>query len=400
MRARPLTIATVVGTRPEAVKMAPVIRAIDARPGMRAFVVSTGQHREMLRQILEPFGIRPAVDLAVMRPRQTLNDVAATVLRGLDRVLVETPPDMLLVQGDTTTAFAAALAAFHRRVPVGHVEAGLRTWDTANPYPEEANRRLAAVVADVHWAPTPGSAANLRREGVPAERVLVTGNTVIDCLLEAVRRARGALARFLPLEALDGRRLILVTAHRRENWDAGLGELCAALRELVDRHDDVVVLFPVHLNPVVRDAVRPLLGGRERVVLVDPLPYWAFVDAMARAHFIVTDSGGVQEEAPSLGKPVLVVREKTERPEAVAAGGARLVGRDRDGIVAAARALLEDAAEYRRMSRKRNPYGDGRAAQRIVGSLAHFFGRGPAPWPFHPHQEDIVDHGLTTAAAQ
>jgi UDP-N-acetylglucosamine 2-epimerase (non-hydrolysing) len=291
---------------------------------------------------------------------------------------------MVVIQGDTTTALVGALTAFHAKVPVAHVEAGLRTHDNANPYPEEVNRRLISVLADLHFAPTPLSADNLLREGIPEQRILVTGNTVIDCLFEALQLKKEVLSLFVPPARFQGRRMILVTAHRRENWESGLRELCLALRDAVRTYLDLLVVFPVHLNPVVRRVVFPLLEAVENVVLLDPLPYWAFIEAMERAYLVVTDSGGVQEEAPSLGKPVLVVRDKTERPEAVAAGTALVVGTSRERIVRALCALLDDPAEYRRMASVQNPYGDGRAARRIVTSILHFFGLGAAPEPFSP----------------
>jgi UDP-N-acetylglucosamine 2-epimerase (non-hydrolysing) len=395
----PLLVATILGTRPEAVKMAPVIRALRAHPATHPLVVSTGQHREMLAQILGPFGIVPEVDLGIMRPSQSLNDITVATLRGLEPFLAARRPDMVLVQGDTTTAFAATLAAFHARLPVGHVEAGLRTHDLGRPYPEEGNRRLVSALAALHFAPTEGSAANLRREGVAPERILVTGNTVIDCLLDALRLDTGALAPLVPPAVLDGRRTILVTAHRRENWDGALGELCLALQDTVREFPDVAVLFPVHLNPAVRQVVAPVLGSTDRVALVDPLPYFAFVEAMNRAHLIVTDSGGVQEEAPTLGRPVLVVRDTTERPEAVQVGAARLVGGRRDGIAGAIRRLLQDPVEYRAMATRRNPYGDGRAAERVAQGVADFFGRQPAVAVTHPdHEErDLYVHGIATS---
>ncbi|MGH9580224.1 MAG: non-hydrolyzing UDP-N-acetylglucosamine 2-epimerase, partial [Terriglobales bacterium] len=312
----------------------------------------------------------------------SLNDIVGRAIQGLDRVLEEQQPDVLLVQGDTTTAFTAGLAAFHRRVPVGHVEAGLRSFDPQNPFPEEINRRLISGVATMHFAPTTQSTENLLREGVPAERIYLTGNTVVDCLLGILRSQPKALAQFLPPHfALNGHRLVLITAHRRENWHAPMRELCGAVADLAHTLPDVNFLFPVHLNPVVRETVFPLLSGLPNVALTDPLPYVAFVEAMAASHLILTDSGGVQEEAPSLGKPVLVLRETTERPEGVALGAARLVGTQKESIIAATLALFSDEKKYRQMVANRNPYGDGRAAQRIVQGLLHYFGNGPKPEP-------------------
>jgi UDP-N-acetylglucosamine 2-epimerase (non-hydrolysing) len=390
---------TILGTRPEAIKMAPVIRLLERERAVRPIVVSTGQHREMLQQILSPFGIWPNVDLGIMRERQSLNQIVRAATLGLEDLLAKDRPDLVVVQGDTTTAFVGALAAFHGMVPVAHVEAGLRTHDKANPYPEEVNRRLISVIAELHFAPTSWSGENLRREGIAPDRILVTGNTGIDCLLEALRIKTHSLPLFVPAECLRGWRMLLVTAHRRENWDRGLAELCVALRDLVRLYPDVVVLFPVHVNPAVRQAVFPLLGASDKILLVDPLPYWAFIEAMEQSQIILTDSGGVQEEAPSLGKPVLVVREKTERPEGVVGGAAQVVGTTHDGIVAAVRRLLDDPVEYVRRSRRQNPYGDGLAARRVVDGILHFFGRGVAPEPFTHNPEDQSGHVPATSAA-
>jgi UDP-N-acetylglucosamine 2-epimerase (non-hydrolysing) len=384
MHGEPLNVLVLFGTRPEAIKLAPVIARLRGDDRFRARVVMTSQHREMVEGPLRLFSIRPDHDLQVMQPEQSLTDVATRTLEGLDPLLRDERPDFLLVQGDTTSAFAGALAAFHRRVPVGHVEAGLRSHDKLHPYPEEINRRLISVAADLHFAPTESAERNLLREGIDAQAIFVTGNTVIDALQEVLGRNGNALDRTLPPASLEGRRLVLVTAHRRESFEGPLAELCHGLRELVAAYPDLLVLYPVHLNPAVRRTVEPILGGHECIRLVDPLPYEGFVEAMARSHLIVTDSGGVQEEAPSLGKPVLVFRKVTERGEGVAARGAKLVGLSRRRLVEEASRLLDDPAAYREMTRHRDLYGDGHASRRIVEAILSHFGRGERPGRFTP----------------
>lgn len=372
-----LTVLSIFGTRPEAIKMAPVVRELQRRPDrFRSLVCVTAQHRQMLDQVLDLFDLRPDFDLDIMKPGQDLYDVTANVLLGMRNVLREVTPDIILVHGDTTTTMAAALAGYYARIPVGHVEAGLRTHNKFAPFPEEINRQVAGVVCDLHFAPTEQARANLLREGVADSAIVVTGNTVVDALLSIVDRighddklTREMEARFSFLN--PARRLVLVTGHRRENFGEGFENICHALVELARRHDDVEILYPVHLNPNVQEPVKRILGGEgaANIHLIDPLDYLPFVYAMNRAHLIITDSGGVQEEAPSLGKPVLVMRETTERPEAVAAGTVRLVGTDFDRIVAEATLLLSDAEAYGVMSRAHNPYGDGRAAGRIAAAL-------------------------------
>jgi UDP-N-acetylglucosamine 2-epimerase (non-hydrolysing) len=378
-----LKTLAVLGTRPEAIKMVPVLRRLRNHEKIELVVVATSQHREMLDQVLRLFGVVPDVDLDIMQPRQSLNDIVRRSVEGLDRVLHEYAPDVLLVQGDTTTAFTAALAAFHRRIQVGHIEAGLRSYDPNNPYPEEVNRRLISGVASIHFAPTEQSAENLLREGISPERIYRTGNTIVDCLLEIVGARPNSLADYLPPHfQLNGHKLILVTAHRRENWHGPMQELCEAVAELARELPDARILYPVHLNPAVRETVFPILSGLPNVALVNPLPYCTFVEAMAASYLILTDSGGVQEEAPSLGKPVLVLRETTERPEGLALGAAKLVGTDRRAIVSATLRLFRDESQYRRMVSRSNPYGDGRAAERTVQGLLHHFSMGPKPEPF------------------
>ena len=362
-------ILCVFGTRPEAIKMAPVIRALAApSSGLEPVVCVTDQHREMLDQVLRFFDVTPDHRLGVMRPGQTPSEIAARVLERLPAVIDDVRPAGVLVQGDTTTTVAAALAAFHARVPVGHVEAGLRTNRLDAPFPEEANRRLTTVVARWHFAPTPGARENLLREHVTASSVVVTGNPGVDALLWAVERLRDRqVGPRLPAEAT--RRLVLVTAHRRESFGAPLVELCGALRELAERNPDVELVYPVHLNPQVQEPVRRILRAHPRIHLLPPVGYAELVDLLRRCHLVLTDSGGIQEEAPSLGKPVLVLRDTTERGEGIAAGTARLVGTSRRRIVAETERLLGDAAAYEAMARAHNPYGDGRASERIVRVL-------------------------------
>jgi UDP-N-acetylglucosamine 2-epimerase (non-hydrolysing) len=363
----PRRVALIVGTRPEMIKMAPVLLELRARPAFEAVLVATAQHREMLDQVCRAFSIEPDVDLDLMRPGQSPAQVTARVLTGVARQR----PDAVLVHGDTTTCLAAALAAFYARIPVGHVEAGLRTHDLSAPWPEEMNRRLTDPLCEWCFAPTERAAANLRAERVPEARIHVTGNTVVDALLIARERVRANPPAIpdLPASALDGRRLILVTGHRRESFGAPLRELCAALRELVRRHPDVVLVYPVHLNPNVLAPVTELLGREERIHLIRPLEYLPFVSLLERASLIITDSGGIQEEAPTFAKPVLVTRDATERPEAIEAGLARLVGTRASAIVEEASRLLSGSKAFAAAKGSGNPYGDGRAAKRIADVL-------------------------------
>lgn len=367
-------VMVVFGTRPEAIKMAPVVAALRATAGIETLVCVTAQHRQMLDQVLELFGLVPDDDLDLMAPGQSLPDLFARILTGMTAVLEARRPDLVLVHGDTSTTLATALAAFYARVPVGHVEAGLRTGNLQAPWPEEANRRLTAPIADLHFAPTTRARDNLLGENLPAGSIHVTGNTVIDALQAVVGRikAESALADSLAARFpfLDpGKRLVLVTGHRRENFGQGFEQMCLAIRDLAER-GDMQVLYPVHLNPQVQAPVNRILGGVAGVVLMEPQDYLPFVYLMTRAYLILTDSGGIQEEAPSLGKPVLVMRDTTERPEAVAAGTVRLVGTDRGRIVAQANALLDDPDAYATMARAHNPYGDGQAAIRIAKVIA------------------------------
>lgn len=374
----------VMGTRPEAVKLAPVVRALDASKWFAPVVVSTGQHRAMLDQVLELFGIIPAHDLNLIQPKQTLGELTQRALAGLERVLAAESPDIVVVQGDTTTTFVGALAAFYAQVPVAHVEAGLRTYDRFSPYPEEINRRLTTSLSDMHLAPTPSSAANLIAERVPRESVFVTGNTVIDALLWAVEQGTPFVDPELRSIEQTDERVLLVTAHRRESWDGGIARIGEALRRIATRLPDIRIVFPIHRNPVVRDAIMPAIAACKNVRVIEPLDYAQFARLIARAHVVLTDSGGIQEEAPSLGKPVLVLRDTTERPEALAAGTARLVGTDPDDIASMTIRLFDDRVAYASMANAVNPYGDGRAATRIHDVLGSFFGYCALPVPFDP----------------
>jgi UDP-N-acetylglucosamine 2-epimerase (non-hydrolysing) len=362
-------ILCIVGTRPEGIKMAPLIKALKAEPWTRVTVLATAQHRGLLDQVLSLFDIQPDVDLDIMRANQTLPELTARLITALDGKFAELSPDVVLAQGDTTTVMTAALVAFYRRIPFGHVEGGLRTHDLDNPFPEEMNRIVAGHLARWHFVPTERSRQNLLREGIADGAIHVTGNTVIDALLEVA-------ATDWPLDIpLDpDKRLILVTAHRRENFGEPFRAICRAIRRLVDHHADIQVVYPVHPNPNVQSTAHELLGDHPRIRLCGPLDYAPFVEAQKRAYLILTDSGGVQEEAPALGRPVLVLRTETERPEAVDEGVVRLVGTDEDLIVAEASRLLDSPAAYREMARGVSPYGDGHAAERIVTVLRDAFG--------------------------
>lgn len=368
-----MKVLTVFGTRPEAIKMAPVFQALAADPAFEARMCVTAQHRQMLDQVLDLFALKPDFDLNLMKPGQDLSDITSNVLLGMRDVYKQWTPDIILVHGDTTTTLGASLSAYYARIRVGHVEAGLRTGNKYAPWPEEMNRRLTGAVADIHFAPTEQSQANLLAEGVAPSTIHITGNTVIDALLTVVDRVRqpGLLRsefeqRFNFID--PSKKLILVTGHRRENFGQGFENICQALADLASR-GDVQVVYPVHLNPNVQEPVNRILANVPNVVLLPPQDYLPFVYLMDKAHLLITDSGGVQEEAPSLGKPVLVMRDTTERPEAVQAGIVKLVGTERQRIVAEATALLNDPAAYAAMSRAHNPYGDGQASQRICSLL-------------------------------
>jgi UDP-N-acetylglucosamine 2-epimerase (non-hydrolysing) len=369
-------VLTVFGTRPEAIKMAPLVHALAKDPYFDARVCVTAQHREMLDQVLHLFSIVPDYDLNIMKPGQGLTEITCRILEGVKPVLEEFQPDVVLVHGDTTTTVATSLAAFYQHIPVGHVEAGLRTGDLSSPWPEEANRTLTGHLALYHFAPTENSRANLLRENVADKRIFVTGNTVIDALITVRDNILADVALQHELASRypflrDDKKLILVTGHRRESFGQGFEHICEALAEIARANEDVQIVYPVHLNPNVSEPVNRILGEVDNITLIEPQDYLPFVWLMDRAWLILTDSGGIQEEAPSLGKPVLVMRETTERPEAIKAGTVRLVGTDSERIVAAVMHLLNDDTEYQAMSRAHNPYGDGKACARILHALKH-----------------------------
>jgi UDP-N-acetylglucosamine 2-epimerase len=379
-------VMLVFGTRPEAIKMAPLVQEFRKHPDQyETLVCVTGQHREMLDQVLNIFGIIPDYDLNIMKPGQDLYDVTARILSGMRDILTRTQPDVLLVHGDTTTSMAVALAAFYQQIPVGHVEAGLRTHNIYSPWPEEMNRQITGRIATYHFSPTPLSRENLLREGIDKSRILVTGNTVIDALYAVVNKMKDDVPLQLSLEkelkaagydtgrlvTEEGRRLVLITGHRRENFGDGFLHICRAIKMLSEKHPDVDFVYPMHLNPNVRKPIKEIFGEncQSNLFFIEPLEYLSFVYLMEKSHIVLTDSGGIQEEAPGLGKPVLVMRDTTERPEALEAGTVKLVGTDYDKIVSEVSSLLDDAQYYEKMSRAVNPYGDGKACERIVNSF-------------------------------
>ncbi|MDC7716132.1 UDP-N-acetylglucosamine 2-epimerase (non-hydrolyzing) [Vogesella sp. DC21W] len=366
-----MKVLTVFGTRPEAIKMAPLVHALAEADGIDSKVCVTAQHREMLDQVLALFEIKPDYDLNIMKPGQSLSQITSTILQGMEPVLADFKPDIVLVHGDTSTTLAASLAAFYARIKVGHVEAGLRTGNLYSPWPEEANRKLTGALAEWHFAPTDTSSQNLAKENIPASQVAITGNTVIDALLwvkakldSNVKFAEQFSQQFAFLDS--SKRMVLVTGHRRESFGSGFENICSALAQLAADYPDVQIVYPVHLNPNVREPVNRILSGVDNVYLIEPQDYLPFVYLMDKAHIILTDSGGIQEEAPSLGKPVLVMRDTTERPEAVAAGTVKLVGTDQSNIISTVKQLLDNQQAYLSMSKAHNPYGDGKACQRIV----------------------------------
>lgn len=368
-------ILTIYGTRPEAIKVAPVIKALEADDRFTSVAVSTGQHREMLDQVNGMFGITPDHDLALMKQGQSLNEIVSRAVAGLDGIIAEEKPDAVIAQGDTSTAMAAAVAAFNREIPAIHLEAGLRTGNIHSPFPEEANRRIIGQISDLHLAPTETSKRNLVAENFDPANIAVVGNTVIDALLTAAEWDTTFTDERLNELAASDARLIVVTTHRRENLDA-MAHIGLAVNDLAQQYPDVTFVLPLHLNPKVREAVLPEVDSVRNVIITDPLPYDQFTKLMGRSDIVLTDSGGVQEEAPALGKPVICMRENTERPEAVEAGTVQLVGTDRGNIVASVSTLLDDASAYERMARAINPYGDGRAAQRSVAAIAQLLGVG------------------------
>jgi UDP-N-acetylglucosamine 2-epimerase (non-hydrolysing) len=370
--AEKVKVMTIFGTRPEAIKMAPLVLELEKyNEQIESVVTVTAQHREMLDQVLEIFGVTPDHDLNIMKDRQSLIDVTTRALQGLDKIMQEEKPEVVLVHGDTTTTFVASLAALYNKIAVGHVEAGLRTWNKYSPYPEEMNRQLTGVISDLNFAPTETAAQNLLNENKPGDSIYVTGNTAIDALKTTVKDNYSHEV----LEKLGDDRLILLTAHRRENLGDPMRNMFRAIKRLVNEHDDVQVVYPVHLNPAVREVADEILKGDSRIHLIEPLGVVDFHNFASRAHIILTDSGGVQEEAPSLGVPVLVLRDTTERPEGIEAGTLKLAGTDEETIYGLAKELLTDGAAYEAMSKASNPYGDGEASRRIVEAILHYFGK-------------------------
>lgn len=369
-----IKVMSVFGTRPEAIKMAPLVRALQASESIESIVCLTGQHREMLDSVMDIFYLKSDYDLNIMEKRQTLSTITTKTLLGMEQVLEEAKPDLVLVHGDTSTTFAGALAAFYHQVKVGHVEAGLRTWDKYSPFPEEMNRTLVGDIADLHFSPTRANAENLRREAVMGE-IFITGNTAIDAMQYTVRRDYTFTTELLNHLDFVNRRVIAVTCHRRENYGKPMQDIMHAILEVVERHPDVEVVYPVHLSPVVRECAFPILGGHDRIHLIDPIDVEEMHNLIARCAFVMTDSGGLQEEAPALGKPVLVMRRETERPEAVAAGTAKLAGVEKDVIVSMANELLDSPEAYAKMAKAVNPYGDGHACARITQAIEWYFGR-------------------------
>ena len=370
---KPIRVMTIFGTRPEAIKMAPLVLELQSRQGIQPICCVTAQHREMLDAVLEIFRLKPDYDLNIMEPRQTLSTITTKCLLGMEGVLEEAKPDLVLVHGDTSTTFAGALAAFYRQIPVGHVEAGLRTWDKYSPFPEEMNRKLVGDIADLHFCPTPANRENLAREGI-TDGVFVTGNTVIDALKTTVRPDYQFATQALNSLDYAGKRIILVTCHRRENYGQPMANIMTALRRIADAFPDVELVYPVHLSPVVREAAGKYLSGHPRIHLIDPLSADEMHNLMARAYLVMTDSGGLQEEAPALGRPVLVLRRETERPEAVRAGTVRLAGTEEEEIFSLASELLHDERAYHAMAHAVNPYGDGQACRRIADAIEWKFG--------------------------
>ncbi|MEF9934898.1 MAG: UDP-N-acetylglucosamine 2-epimerase (non-hydrolyzing) [Clostridium sp.] len=366
---------TIFGTRPEAIKMAPLVKELESREDIESIVCVTAQHREMLDQVLELFEITPDFDLDIMKERQSLTGITNRVLSGLDETFQSAKPDMVLVHGDTTTTFAGALAAFYNQIKIGHVEAGLRTFNKYFPFPEEANRKLTGAIADLHFAPTKISQGNLLREAVPAEDIFVTGNTVIDAMAKTVEKDYVFQTDILNKIDFENKKVIMVTAHRRENWGQPLENICNALKEVVTTREDVEIVYLVHLNPVVKNVVESILGNVDRVHLLSPLDTKETHNLMNRSYMVATDSGGLQEEAPHLGLPVLVLRDVTERPEAVAAGTVKVVGTVKEDITREALDLIDNKSSYEAMANAVNPYGDGLASKRIVDTILYYFGK-------------------------
>ncbi len=367
-----MKVLTVFGTRPEAIKMAPLVKKLKEERTIESVLCVTAQHREMLDQVLELFGLIPDYDLNIMKPNQSISMITANVLLGLEEVFQKEKPDIVLVHGDTTTTFAAALAAFYHQISIGHVEAGLRTYDKYSPYPEEMNRVMTGHLADLHFSPTKRNRENLLREGIKEERIFITGNTVIDALLEIADKPYQFEDKTLAGIDFEHKRVITVTCHRRENLGENMEHIFSAVRRIGDEFDDVEIIYPVHLNPKVRETAGRILAGADNIHLIEPLQYQPFVNLQAKSYLIITDSGGMQEEAPSLGKPVLVVRKETERPEAVEAGTVKLAGVEQEMIYEMTKELLTDQAAYSKMAHAANPYGDGHACERIIEILRNW----------------------------
>ena len=366
-------IITIFGTRPEAIKMAPLVKELEEREDIESKVCVTAQHREMLDQVLEYFDIKPDFDLNIMKSKQSLTGITNRVLEGLEEVFIKEKPDMILVHGDTTTTFAGALAAFYQQIKVGHVEAGLRTFDKYFPFPEEMNRKLTGSLADLHFAPTEGSKNNLLREGVNEKDIYITGNTVIDAMMHTVKENYTFENEELNNIDYKNKKVIMITAHRRENWGEGIENICTALNKIVEENKDVELVYLVHLNPIVKDVVHERLGGNDRIHLLSPLDTKETHNLMNKCFMVMTDSGGLQEEAPHLGKPVLVLRDVTERPEAVEYGTVKLVGTNVEKIINEANTLIRDKEAYEKMSKSVNPYGDGKASERIADAILRYF---------------------------
>jgi len=377
-----IKVMTVFGTRPEAIKMCPLVKELESRDGIESIVCVTAQHRQMLDQVLKLFEITPDYDLNIMRDRQTLTGITTRALEGLEQVLEEAKPDLVLVHGDTTTTFAGSLAAYYHQVPVGHVEAGLRTYQKYFPFPEEMNRKMTGAIADLHFSPTISNKNNLLKENVDESRIYITGNTVIDALKTTVRKDYEFFTPELQNIDFENRKIITMTAHRRENLGKPLEQICNAVLRIAKEFSDVTVIYPVHLNPKVRETAFSILGEQENVMLIEPLDVEELHNLMDRCLFLLTDSGGIQEEAPALGKPVLVLRNETERPEAVEAGTVRMAGCEEEVVYEMTKQLLTEKAEYEKMSRAVNPYGDGEACRRIVDAILHYFGQGEKPEDF------------------
>ncbi len=372
-----IKVMTVFGTRPEAIKMAPLVKELEKREEIESIVCVTAQHRQMLDQVLERFDITPQYDLDIMQDRQTLSSITSRALTGLESVMQEAAPDIVLVHGDTSTTFAGALAAFYCKIQVGHVEAGLRTYDKYSPYPEEMNRKLTTALTDLFFAPTQNNKDNLLKELVPEEKIFITGNTVIDAVHHTVRESFEFQTEAIRNIDFSGKRNVLLTAHRRENLGEPMVQIFTAIRRIADEFSDVQFIYPVHLNPAVREPANAILGGHERIHLIDPVDVEELHNLMNLCDFVMTDSGGLQEEAPSLGKPVLVLRSETERPEAVYAGTVKIAGTDENVVYQLAKELLTDASVYDSMSQAVNPYGDGKASERIVDAILYAFGVKP-----------------------